>query len=585
MLFGIQSLTTWIAVLFLLASAQETVAKPGSGADAQRPRRRATHSGQSVKRSIPQLQLRHNVQHHVKRSLSSDWLIKEKERLNARYEDVESLAKRSQATLANQDYDASYSASVSIGTPAQTFDVALDTGSADLWVAGKTCASSTCSGLSLFDASKSTTLKNATTAFTITYGSGNAQGYLASDTVTLAGDTVSSQTFAVIQSMSAALINEPLSGLMGLGFSSLSVSKSTPWWVNLVTSKWSDPLFAFYLKRYRNVVSASSTESDGGVVSFGELDSSVYTGDVTYVSVADNKQAYWNIPIAGISSQGTTVSLGSSVNAAIDTGTTLIGGPASIVAAIYAAIPGSQAMTGSYAGYYEYPCSTAISFKMTFGTFTVEITQADFNIGSFGVDGSMCIGGVYVQSLSSTSSIQWIVGDTMLKNVYSVYRYSPAAVGFAKLASDTTSTGSSSSSSGSSASSASSASGASSSIPSSRASSTGSTSGSATLGSAVSSGTMSGTSNASQASASSSSSVASGSTASTVTNSDGVFIGTSTTMREASVPTAIDSTATSTSASPATTSSSASAAAAVFTMGYMQVALVTGFTIFGMVLL
>lgn len=46
--------------------------------------------------------------------------------------------------------------------------------------------------------------------------------------------------------------------------------------------------------------------------------------------------------------------MSSGAQAAIDTGTTLIGGPSDAVAAVYAAIPGSRKMTGSYAGYYEY---------------------------------------------------------------------------------------------------------------------------------------------------------------------------------------------------------------------------------------
>lgn len=33
----------------------------------------------------------------------------------------------------------------------------------------------------------------------------------------------------------------------------------------------------------------------------------------------------------------------------------------------------------------------------------------------------------------ANSTITWVVGDTFLKNVYSVYRYDPPAVGFATL--------------------------------------------------------------------------------------------------------------------------------------------------------
>jgi hypothetical protein len=126
--------------------------------------------------------------------------------------------------------------------------------------------------------------------------------------------------------------------------------------------------------------------------------------------------------------QGKTVSL-SGVQAAIDTGTTLIGGPEADVQAIYANIPGSRRMTGVYAGYFEYPCSTDIAMDMTFGSFKVTIRSNDFNIGSYGDDASYCTGGVFVQGLAASSPVQWVVGDTMLKNVYSIYRMSELFAG------------------------------------------------------------------------------------------------------------------------------------------------------------
>lgn len=109
---------------------------------------------------------------------------------------------------------------------------------------------------------------------------------------------------------------------------------------------------------------------------------------------------------AGISVQGKSVSL-SGVQAAIDTGTTLIGGPEADVEAIYANIPGSRRMTGVYAGYFEYPCATQVSMTMSFGSFEVTIRVNDFNIGSYSDDASYCTGGVFVQGLASSSPVQW----------------------------------------------------------------------------------------------------------------------------------------------------------------------------------
>jgi cathepsin D len=135
----------------------------------------------------------------------------------------------------------------------------------------------------------------------------------------------------------------------------------------------------------------------------------------------------------GLVIQGTTVNLGSNNMVAVDTGTTLIGGPQSIIESIYAAIPGSERMTGAYANYYQYPCTTTIDFRITFGSYEIAIGDADFNLGRYSSDETMCTGAVYIQGLSSSSPVQWIVGDTALKNVYSVYRFNPPAVGFAAL--------------------------------------------------------------------------------------------------------------------------------------------------------
>ena len=53
---------------------------------------------------------------------------------------------------------------------------------------------------------------------------------------------------------------------------------------------------------------------------------------------------------------GNSVSLtsGSASFAAIDTGTTLVAGPQDAIAALYAEIPGSQALTGQNQGYYSF---------------------------------------------------------------------------------------------------------------------------------------------------------------------------------------------------------------------------------------
>jgi cathepsin D len=50
---------------------------------------------------------------------------------------------------------------------------------------------------------------------------------------------------------------------------------------------------------------------------------------------------------------------------------------------------------------------------------------------------SQCLGSIFTfTSTSNSISPAWIVGDTFLKNVYTVFRANPPSVGFAALASD-----------------------------------------------------------------------------------------------------------------------------------------------------
>jgi len=88
----------------------------------------------------------------------------------------------------------------------------------------------------------------------------------------------------------------------------------------------------------------------------GTTNSSLYTGPIDYQDIPSSFISYWTLAIKNLTVNSNSVSLpsGQSSYAAIDTGTTLIGGPAAQVAAVYAQIPNSVAGTGNYESYYLY---------------------------------------------------------------------------------------------------------------------------------------------------------------------------------------------------------------------------------------
>ncbi|KAJ7504433.1 aspartic peptidase A1 [Mycena galericulata] len=363
----------------------------------------------------------------------SIWAKNQRAGLTAKYGGNAPSQRRSTGTnlITNQDADSSYFGSLALGTPAVSFDVILDTGSADLWVAGNTCTEG-CSTVPTFDASTSSSFTNKSTPFSVTYGSGAAAGSLGSDTVQMAGFSVSNQVFGVCDQVSNDLLTSPVSGLIGLAWQSIASSGATPFWETLASgNSWDSPVMAFQMTRFLNQSKAQDLEA-GGSFTMGFVNSSLYSGNIEYIDMPTSTNSYWILPITAITVQGNSVTVASGTEsyAAIDTGTTLIGGPSDQIAEIYAQIPDSAPGTGNYEGYYTYPCTTNVVVTLSFGGSSWAISPADFELQDIGQ--GTCLGSFFVLT-TGNSAPAWIVGDTFLKNVYSVFRYNPPSVGFAAL--------------------------------------------------------------------------------------------------------------------------------------------------------
>ncbi|TFK71382.1 aspartic peptidase A1 [Pluteus cervinus] len=360
------------------------------------------------------------------------WAQIQREKLEAKYHTPD-LHRRGTGVnlLVNQDADSSYIGSIAIGTPPSTFSVILDTGSADLWIASEHCTSG-CNSVSKFVTSSSTTYNNSSVPFNVTYGSGSASGYMGEDVIQMAGFTVANQSFAICDTVSDGLLQSPASGLMGLGFQTIASSGAVPLWETLVTSKtWSEPVMGFHLTRFGDVPTARTLEP-GGSFDMGFTNTTLYDGDIEYIYLPQ-AGTYWLLSITKVTAQGNEIPIpGVLSSAAIDTGTTLVGGPGTLVARIYDQIPGSYAGSGAYQNYYIYPCNTQVNVTLSFGGTNWAVSPQDFRLQK--ISDTQCLGAFFQLETASTSP-DWIVGDTFLKNVYTAFRYSPASVGFATLSS------------------------------------------------------------------------------------------------------------------------------------------------------
>ncbi|KAJ7220700.1 aspartic peptidase domain-containing protein [Mycena pura] len=363
--------------------------------------------------------------------------------------------------LTDQEQDAGYFTKLTIGTPPQTFNVILDTGSSDLFVVDSSCKE--CTDGTPFDGSKSSTFSQQTDSqsLELDYGSGSLLGLPASDTVSMQSFTVSKQTFVTAERMSDGLIDGSVSGLLGLAFQNLAQTGAVPFWQALINdNQLSSPEMSFHLER-----SSSTSDQPGGTFTLGGTDSSAFTGDIEFHNLAsvDGGPQFWMLQVSGAPAealaQGKSVSIstGNAALAAIDTGTTALGGPSADVAAIWAAVPGSGPITDAELpqGYFQFPCSTSVSVTFSFGGQDWAIDSDDINLGQIEEGGTMCAGAIFDLTLGAntgTGGPSWVIGDTFLKNVYSVFRQSPMSVGFAQLSGSSGSTGNSGSSGGGSSS-------------------------------------------------------------------------------------------------------------------------------------
>lgn len=365
-----------------------------------------------------------------------------KHRGKTRGKDHGKMQARQAAPLGSVNLGGFYFSQIGLGTPEQTYNVVLDTGSADFWVASTSCSG--CDNMNLFNPSDSSTYQSSDQQFEVPYGQGGVRGSMGADNVSMAGYKISGLNFGIATQLASGTIQAPASGIMGMGFESLSSSGSTPFWqVVAIEGKLKDPVFSFELTDNTDYSSAGEVTA-GGVFTLGNLDDQQYSGDITWIDLDSRYGSkgigYWGIKMDALSVNGQNIDLGQDNLVAVDTGTTLIGAPESVVKAVYAQIPNAEPASSSTfggQGYYVFPCSQKFEIAFTFGGKAFTLNQDDINIGQVDMGRETCGGALFVvDSPAGSATPGWILGDTFLSTVYSVYSWQPQRVGFASLPSN-----------------------------------------------------------------------------------------------------------------------------------------------------
>jgi len=303
----------------------------------------------------------------------------------------------------SDEYDSSYLCPVDVG--GTTMELDFDTGSADLWVFSSLQPKSQTSGHAVYQADSSK-IKSGYT-WKISYGDGSgAAGKVYADKVVVGGVTATSQAVEAATSISTQFQQDKDNdGLLGLSFSSINTvkPKAATTFFDTVKASLAKPLFGVDLKYHA-----------AGTYDFGFIDTSKYTGSLTYVDV-DSSQGFWGFTASGyIVGNGTTSK--TSINAIADTGTTLLYIPTAAVKAYYAKVPGSK--NDSTQGGYVFPCSTTLpNWTAIIGGTKHTVPGQYINYSPISDGSDTCFGGIQDDSDIGLS----IFGDIFLKSQYVVF--------------------------------------------------------------------------------------------------------------------------------------------------------------------
>jgi len=312
--------------------------------------------------------------------------------------------------------NAQYYGEVTVGTPAQTFNVIYDTGSSNLWVPAKDC--SNCGGKFIgkknkYDRDASSTYVVDDSPFAIQYGSGPVSGNWSVDSATMAGLPVEGQRFAEVKDASglgAAYSAGKFDGILGLAFESISIDNTPTVFGNLVSQGQVDKaIFSFYLANGKD-----------GELTIGGTDDSKYDGDLTWVPLSS--ATYWEIDLEDVTAGET--SYDSSTSAIVDSGTSLLTGPTKVVKELAEAVGAKK----NFAGEYLVDCDAELP-ELTFTIAGEKYTLAgeDYLINS----GGTCLFAIMGMDIPRPAGPLWILGDVFMRKYYTAFDYENKQVGFA----------------------------------------------------------------------------------------------------------------------------------------------------------
>lgn len=315
-------------------------------------------------------------------------------------------------TITNQQ--SFYSVAIGLGTPAQSFNVLLDTGSSDLWVYSSSdtsdCRNNACAFSGQFDSADSSTYTFINDDYSIQYVSGSASGDWVTDTLTIGDISLENFQFANANSAGGGI------GVMGVSLEADESLNGQAEYPNFPVALKN----AGYIDRLVYSLYLDTDTSSTGTFLLGGIDYDKFSGSLVYLPLAD---AYsLDLTYSSIEYNGKQIA--SSGVATLDSGTSFTYIPDAAFKSLKSSLGLRTMDQGS--GLYEISCDSAVTVSFNFNGVTIVAESQNLVLQ----DGNgICLFGI--QSTSQTDGYI-LFGDTFLRNAYVVYDLEDSVIGLAQ---------------------------------------------------------------------------------------------------------------------------------------------------------
>ncbi|KZF21298.1 aspartyl protease [Xylona heveae TC161] len=323
-----------------------------------------------------------------------------------------------------------YFANVSIGTPAQTLRLHIDTGSSDLWTnsaESSLCKSKgdQCAQSGTYNANHSTTYHYVSSDFQIQYAdSSGAEGDYATDTLHIGGADVTDLQFGI------GYVSSSAQGILGIGYPinevQVNVAQQQPYpnLPQLLANKGMINSNAYSLW-------LNDLDSSEGAILFGGVNTAKYTGELSTVPVIKEDGFYQEflIGLTGVSitesgKKTTLTASGTAVGVLLDSGSSLSYLPNDVTEEIYNAVGATEDQGVAFV-----PCSlagndTTIDYTFSSPTISVSMDELVLDAGTddqgnpltFKDGTPACLFGI-----AKADNSTLVLGDTFIRSAYIVY--------------------------------------------------------------------------------------------------------------------------------------------------------------------